>query len=163
MLSVWCHCGSLAPFPGNMVPLVESPHHCPLHHIQEQSSPLSGRLQRPLCMDASPSSQTSGLSGFYSLSSSQKAECPTRVSEGDERWWGGRNGQGGVSGWSYQLSVCRTSSWRAQRIKWGCLTLSAGCLCPCRGNSDTHTHTHSFEIRWDHLLEDDQIEHNSCL
>lgn len=38
----------------------------------------------------------------------------------------------------------------------------AGCLCLCRGNSDTHTHT--FEIRWDHLVEDDQeIEHHSCL
>lgn len=70
---------------------------------QEPNSPLSGRHQKLLCMDASPSSQTRGPSGSYSQSSWLKEGCRTQVSDAE---WGCGAGVSGGSVISFQ-PLCR--------------------------------------------------------
>lgn len=83
-------------------PLVVLPHNCPLL-AQEPNSQLNGQRPRLLCMDASPSSQTSGPLGFYSLSLWQKEGCRTQVSEGVGQ---GRGGGSEGRRQSYPFSAC---------------------------------------------------------
>lgn len=64
-------------------PLVVPIHNCLL--AQEPNSPLNGQRLRLLCMDASPSSQTSGPLGSYSPSLWPKEGCRTQVRDAERR------------------------------------------------------------------------------
>lgn len=174
-------CGTPRPlwFPRNwglkesLRPLVELRHPCSPHLTQEPNSPLNGRPPRLLCTAVSPSSQTSGLLGSYSPSLSPKAECPTQVSNSDkkpQRFVGGVAkvvSEGGdsqpvlsafcLSG-GVTLALVYVGGW--SEAVWHCLRWL---FMPLQGEQ-WHIYTHTFEIRWDHLVEDDQeIEHHSCL
>lgn len=97
-----------------------------------------------------------------------------RLQKAPMMWWqcGGGGGEGSrwfTAGVISFLSVGRrhAGAHLCHGMKWGALTLSALVVYASAGGTvthiRTHTHTHTFEIRWDHLVEDDQeIELHSC-